>query len=569
MYRFRMKKIKVNTIDERISIVPKKINVIIGPNNSGKSRFLKEIRNFFNGNNKELKIIEGIEYDFPDSLSSLNESYDVASKMSRDFWGNWMLRVYSGQAINNWDINASLESYNTKNLNVIGGDWEEFLNNIIKNKEYCSFFQQCGSLFYQYLGTEERLIICKMQKNYGLDSNNTNYLTAYKFEEKLLQGLSEHVKKIFNRDIILDTQTLGDRLVFRIGDDFSYIKGILGNDNGDITKLLNESILDDQGDGLKSFVSTYLSLNSKEKDVLLIDEPEAFLHPPLARQMGEMIGEFQEDAKQVFVATHSVEILKGILSKNTDVNIIRIIQPESNKNRITIIDKEILTSILETPLLRVSRILEGLFCEKVIVTEAEADELIYQELIEKMWSQSGLYFAHGQNKQTLAEIVELYQNIGIQYEVITDFDVLRKNDEFNKFLKKMNLDEEVKQRYRGYIIELREFIESQVDITGLDKEAQKDVLKKAKDKVYHEWGLNYLEGELKKKIEELLNEMCQQHLHILPSGELETLLVPLGINYTHNKGKWAVDAINKIAELEKETILHETSIMGFLSGIIG
>ena len=124
---------------------------------------------------------------------------------------------------------------------------------------------------------------------------------------------------------------------------------------------------------------------------------------------------------------------------------------------------------MQSPLLRVSRILEGLFCEKVVITEAEADELIYQELIEKVFPQSGLYFAHGQNKQTLAEIAELYQKIGINYEVITDFDVLRIN------VNMMDLDEDEKQNYRRYIGELRNQIDGGVVTEGLDEEKKKEV----------------------------------------------------------------------------------------------
>ena len=90
-------------------------------------------------------------------------------------------------------------------------------------------------------------------------------------------------------------------------------------------------MLDDQGDGLKSFVSTFLSLNHKEQDILLLDEPEAFLHPPLARRLGEMIGDFQNEDRIIFVATHSVEVLKGILTKNQDVNVIRINRSENGK----------------------------------------------------------------------------------------------------------------------------------------------------------------------------------------------------------------------------------------------
>lgn len=130
-----------------------------------------------------------------------------------------------------------------------------------------------------------------------------------------------------------------------------------------------------------------------------------------------MIGDFYDEDRTIFIATHSVEILKGILTKNQDVNVIRITRAEHEKNNIMILNQEILNSILQNPLLRVSRVLEGVFCDKVIITEAEADELVYQELSEKIIPESGVYFAHGQNKQTLANIAELYQKIGVAYDI--------------------------------------------------------------------------------------------------------------------------------------------------------
>lgn len=569
MYRFKIKKLNINTVDGLLEMEPKKINVIIGPNNSGKSRMLKELRDFLSGDMRDIKIIETIDYDYPSNLERIDESYDIKSRMAKDLYGNWILRTYSNKSDQPWDTNATFESYFTRNLNSIGEDWGTFFEDIIKNKEQNQFFQYLGSLFFQYLGTEERLTICKMQKNYGLDSNNTNYLTSFKFEERLLKELADNVKRIFKKDIVLDNQTLGDRLVFRVGENFDYLTGILGNDKGEITDLFNADMLDNQGDGLKSYVSTFLSLKAKGNDVLLIDEPEAFLHPPLARQLGELIGDFK-DEKQVFISTHSVEVLKGILSKSSDVNVIRITQPETYKNEINILDKEILQNIMQSPLLRVSRILEGLFCEKVVITEAEADELIYQELIEKVFPQSGLYFAHGQNKQTLAEIAELYQKIGINYEVITDFDILRVNEEFNKFMNILDFNEEEKQNYRYYIGELRSKIEIGVVTEGLNKEEEKKVLKVQRDTVYHQIGLEYLqEGDLKGNIKNLLDEMKRSHVHILRTGELETLLLPFEVEYTHNKSRWIVTAINKIAELKKEEIENQESLYDFLSGIVG
>lgn len=105
-----------------------------------------------------------------------------------------------------------------------------------------------------------------MQKNYGLDSTNTNYLTSFKFEDKVLQELSVNVKRIFKKDIILDTQTLGDRLGFRVGEDFGYLRGTFEQEKEGVLQLFNEKLLDDQGDGLKSYVSTFF--NKKQKKMM-------------------------------------------------------------------------------------------------------------------------------------------------------------------------------------------------------------------------------------------------------------------------------------------------------------
>ena len=568
MYRFKINEITLNSISGEIKLIPKKVNVFIGPNNSGKSRFLKELRDYLSGDLKDLSIIKSMAFDYPDSFEELDRSYHLSDKMVKDLNGNWVLRTFSNKPDSIWNVHASFDSLYTKNLHSFGGDWKSFFKQIIVNKEEVGFFEYMGPLFFQYLGTEERLTICKEQLDHGLDSSSTNYLSSFKFETLLLKELCRNVKRIFDKNIVLDTQTLGDRIVFRVGEDFEYINGLFGNEQGDISKLFNEKKLDDQGDGLKSYVSTFLSLNLKGTDTLLIDEPEAFLHPPLARQVGELIGNFG-DEKQIFVATHNVEVLKGILSRCTDVNVIRITQPEPYKNRIRIIDNEVLKKIIQTPLLRVSRILEGLFCNKVVITESEADELIYQEMIDILSPQSGIYFAHGQNKQTLADIAELYKKIGIDYEIITDFDALRINDEFNRFMKDMDLAEEDKQKYRRYIGELRTKIEGDVEADGLDAEKKKELLKTQRDKVYHELGMSYFEdGDLKEHIEELLSEMNSQHLHILRTGELETLLLPFGVEYTRNKSRWVIMAINKIAELKKEDIEGQEEIHIFLKGII-
>ena len=237
------------------------------------------------------------------------------------------------------------------------------------------------------------------------------------------------------------------------------------------------------------------------------------------------------------------------------------------QNEIKKLDQIVLTEILQNPLLRVSRVLEGIFCERVIITEAEADELVYQELVEKIFPESGLFFAHGQNKQTLSTIAELYQKIGIAYEIVTDFDVLRDASEFYRFLLLMPLDERERQRLQGYATKLREMVNDSVDTNGLTEENIKEAQEKKRNEVYHKQGIRYFDELYRKQIKDAFEKLSSFHLHILESGELETLLEEFGVNYQEKK-KWIVKAINKISELNVEEINQEGLVYKFISQIV-
>lgn len=567
MYKFKIKGISLSSQSVPFDFVPKSINIVIGPNNSGKSRFLKELRNYLSGDFKNIRMINNIDYDYPSDLAELDRSYRLSRKMYKDVNGNWVMRVYTNKPNFEQDMNSSLESIYSYNFTAYGNsNWEELYETPIKEKNRNEFFERLGPLFFNYIGTEERLTISKTQNNYGLDSSSLNYLSAYKFNNQLLDSLQINIKKLFDKDIYLDTHTLGNKIVFRVGKDLDYIRKAAQPSQDDVNRLFEESKLDDQGDGLKSYVSTFLSLNYSEGDVLLIDEPEAFLHPPLARQLGELIGRTHND-KQIFVATHSVEVLKGVLSQNTNVNIIRITQPTPGVNEIQLVDNDLLQTILTTPLLRVSRVMEGLFCNKVVITESEADELVYQELTEKLFPQSGLYFAHAQNKQTLVDIAKLYKKIGIKFEMITDFDVIRIPSEFQKFLDLMPLTDREKQRYLSYSNKLREVVNASVDTDGKTEDEIKSAQKSARDKVYHECGLSYF-SDFSDRIKTAFDLFSKHHLHILESGELETILVPYGVSYVSDKKVWIELAMNKIQDMTAESISQDSQIYKLISSVV-
>ncbi|HIU74389.1 MAG TPA: hypothetical protein IAC62_00735, partial [Candidatus Pelethocola excrementipullorum] len=73
--------------------------------------------------------------------------------------------------------------------------------------------------------------------------------------------------------------------------------------------------------------------------------------------------------------------------------------------------------------------------------------------------------------------------------------------------------------------------------------------------------------EIKSKLIDTLKTMSKYHLHILETGELETLLVDYGVKYK-NKKEWIIEAINKVEELNKDDIKRESKLYGFLENIV-
>lgn len=593
MYNFKINEIKTN---DGSTIIPNQINIIIGPNSSGKSRFLKEIRNSLSNNHRfqhqKNIIIKNYEYELPNNKDEFLKTYDIANRIFISNNDQRYIRNYSG--INNPELNFYQNNFNnyfdtgriTINqnwLNDLDIQIKNFKEKICHNKEILShgnfsnvaivhettyvedkingetviteigggggplytesgqsieqFLNIYGQLFFNYIGTEEKLLMCKSQKNYSLNSSNTNLLSEIQFNETVLNNLSNYTKDMFKKDIYLDKYTLGDMLTFRIGDDFNFIRNA-HRENKDVELMLNNyKTLDDEGDGIKSFVTTYLTLNLNDKNILLLDEPENFLHPPLAKQIGEIIGRAANKNKQIFVSTHSVDLLKGILNSSDNVNIIRITKKDEINN-IKQLNAEEIKKLTNDALLCSPNVLNGLFCEKTYICEAESDEEFYRCLHDKVNPSDSCFFVHGKNKQTLKDISETYNKLDITNYRIYDFDILRDED-FNKAIKKF-VTKEDKDKY----IELRK----KVNEILKDKEQ------------YHNGGINIIQDKiLTINLNKMFNELKRNGIIILKDGCLETTLIEYGVPYTKNKNNWFKSALKLINNSEKN-ILENTSI---------
>ena len=81
--------------------------------------------------------------------------------------------------------------------------------------------------------------------------------------------------------------------------------------------------LEMQGDGMKAFASLIGRVQTEGRPIQLIDEPEAFLHPPQARLVSQIIA--TESSGQIFIATHSTDVLQGIIQEHSPrVSVVRL-----------------------------------------------------------------------------------------------------------------------------------------------------------------------------------------------------------------------------------------------------
>jgi hypothetical protein len=122
-----------------------------------------------------------------------------------------------------------------------------------------------------------------------------------------------------------------------------------------------------QGDGIRSFIGIMLTLVAASYPIVLIDEPEAFLHPPQARLLGRKLAAEARDRAQVIIATHSIDVLLGLLdADDASVTIARLTR-QGDVNPVAVLSPDQLRELWRDPLLRYSNVLDGLFHRGVVL----------------------------------------------------------------------------------------------------------------------------------------------------------------------------------------------------------
>lgn len=214
-------------------------------------------------------------------------------------------------------------------------------------------------------------------------------------------------------------------------------------------------LLQTQGDGMRSFAAVTLhALAGRTHSIQFLDEPEAFLHPPQARLLGRYIAESKMGSSQLFIATHSTDVLEGLIEGGSDkVRIVRL-RREGNVNHVKELSKGQTRSVAKDTLARFSRVFDGIFFEHVIICEADADCMFYQSVL-NLPSISGdrrpdALFVHAAGKHRMAKLAETLRSLDVPVTVIADIDILDDEGTFRNLFEKLGGNwEEVRTHWKA------------------------------------------------------------------------------------------------------------------------
>ena len=415
------------------------------------------------------------------------------------------------------------------------------------------------------------------------------YAHVLQTDPELQAKVNTEMRAAFNRELVIDW-TAAPSVDFRVGQEPNRS---LENDRVSeqyATALQELPRLDEDGDGIKGFAGCLLATYCGSQPVLMIDEPEAFLHPPQARRLGAALARAaKESSRQVIVATHSADIVQGALNTDGRVSVCRLTRNGATNN-VAILESADLSRLWSKPLLRSAAAIDGLFHAGVVICEADADVRLYEAVLrrsesKKLLTAPDLFFTQGGGKGELPTLAGAYATLSTRCAVIADIDLLRNPVEHHKCLAALGASLETEDpRYKAVIAALKDAAplksieDAATDIKLVVDEflAAGKVSKRYKERISSalqqsstfseakRYGIEKLRGQPLTFARELLEEWRQVGLFILPVGELESWW-PEGP--ANDKNAWLTAAINLLQDDGSLSALE--SFMGDVAGYFG
>ncbi|MDE2463743.1 MAG: AAA family ATPase [Alphaproteobacteria bacterium] len=294
-------------------------------------------------------------------------------------------------------------------------------------------------------------------------------------------------------------------------------------------------MIEETSDGVKAFTGIVTEVIAGDPSILLVDEPEAFLHPSLASKLAQEVARAAQLAnKRVFASTHSPQFVMGCIQSGATLNIIRLTYTAGVATARVLPNEEIL-DLMRHPLLRSTGVLNGLFYEFVVITEGDADRAFYQEVNERLlqfkpeWGIPNCLFLNAQNKQTVHTMLRPLRKLGIPAAGVVDVDILKDG---GSDWKNLLSSADVPELSHGSLATMRTAVKTAMDATGKDMK--------------RDGGVAILGGNERQAAEDLLNQLSQYGIFVVPGGELESWMKNIGA--IDHGPRWLIDIFERMGE---------------------
>lgn len=396
--------------------------LIVGPNNAGKSAALRAIRDKLQNAANRSHVVLDVKIK---RIGSLEE------------FSAWLL---------GWTVQQVESSPDNPVFQALG----HALHRSQAHSEWNRTDHMLGGLsrwFCHLLSADERLQICNPPNNIALARDNPNHPVHFLLrDDKLELLLSTKFRKAFGADLVVH-RNAGSQVPVHVGERPTPGPGEDRVSISYIERLERLPTLHTQGDGMRSFAGVLLATSVGQENIMLIDEPEAFLHPPQARLLGTTLVQDRSGERQLFIATHSTDILRGVLNaESPEVKVLRI-RRSGTKNIVRLLSNERIKELWGDPLLRYSNILDGLFHESVVVCESDGDCRFYAAVLDATLVGKGddakrpdLMFTHCGGKARLAMVIRALREVDVPVKAVADFDVLSSEEPLKSIAEALGLD---------------------------------------------------------------------------------------------------------------------------------
>ena len=436
------------------------------------------------------------------------------------------------------------------------------------------FLEHFGLFFIADLFLDRRLTITNTVDSFDYEEKPpANELQALYINTDAKNALLKEAVQVFGKAIWLDI-TRANKLCLRVAEDETLPSS---DDRLEPEKMRKYRLIEDEGDGLKSYIGTCLTLILGQHPICLIDEPELCLHPPQAYALGRFIGKYGISTdRATFVATHSSHILRGIIEQTKQLEIIRLSRTNSRFSGKKVSHDKI-QACIQKPSTKIETILDGLFAEAVTIVESEGDRLVYSTTWERLARDfhHDVHFVSVGGIGGIADTCQLYRNLKIPVCVIADLDLLRDSQIFERVVQSLTSAEQTREvisTCRKIVAkikalgptcsatetreELQKIINEMLDWSNTENIAQTNrTLSKLSagmsDTVRLKHGVDsFASQDFFHDMKAFINKCRSFGLFLVPCGELENWLPNLMVNgpSKRKKSEWANMAANKIRE---------------------